>query len=226
MGTVTMPRRRARNRTRKSRNRAVRRIIVVSVEGRETEKKFFDTLNHRLTNCTVTYASRKWSKSEPMQVLDDLIAHRSKQIRSNERADGYWILIDHDRTDVDELRKVFAKARKHHCCVADSNPCFEIWLLLHLKSLDKYKRLEASGDVAKCTPSSKALERIDPTYDHNKKGKWDASPYMDKIDTAIENAERIDRTQADEPLNRLGTRVYKLIESIRNSSTSPHNPSH
>lgn len=218
MGTVAMPRRRPRKRTRKSRNRPVRRIIVVSAEGRETEKKFFDALNHRLTGCTVTYALRKRSKSEPMQVLDDLIAHRLRQIRVNERADAYWTVIDHDRTDKDELRKVFAKAKKNGCCVADSNPCFELWLLLHHKSLGKYKRLEASGDVAKCTPSSKALEQIDPTYDPDRKGKWDASPYMDKLDAAIENAERVDKTQPEEPLNCLGSRVYKLVASIINST--------
>ncbi len=214
-----MPRKRGRNRTRKSSIRSARRIIVVAVEGRETEKKFFDTLNHRLSDCTVTYATRKWSKSEPMQILDDLIAHRSKQIRANEKADGYWLIVDHDHTDQDELRNVFAKAIKHYCDVADSNPCFELWLLLHHKSLDKYKRLKASGDVAKCTPSSKALERIDSTYDPDRKGKWDASPYMDKIDVAVANAERIDRTQPEQPLKDLGTRVYKLIESIRNPST-------
>ena len=214
-----MPRKRARNRTRKSSIKAVRRIIVVAVEGRETEKKFIDALNHKLTDCTVTYAPRKWSKSEPMHVLDDLITHRSKQIRDNKRADKYWALIDHDRSDEDELRTVFTKAQKHNCDVADSNPCFELWLLLHHNRLDRYKKLEASGDMAKCAPSSKALEQIDRTYDPDKKGKWDASPYMDMIDTAIENAQRVDRTQSDEPLNRLGTRVYKLIESIRNSST-------
>lgn len=159
-----MPRKRARNRTRKSNTKAVRRIVVLAVEGRETEKKFFDALNYSLTGCNVTYAPRKRGKTEPMQVLDDLIARRSKQIRHNERADAYWTVIDHDCTDNDELRKVFAKAKKNGCCVADSNPCFELWLLLHHKSLGKYKRLEASGDVASVLllqkPSSKSIPHM------------------------------------------------------------------
>ena len=214
-----MPRRRAKYRTRRSGIRAVRRIIVVAGEGRETERRFLDALNHRLSECNVIYARRKWNRSEPMQVLDDLISQRSKQIRDNERADGYWALIDHDRTDRNELQRVFWKAKKHQCNVADSNPCFEIWLLLHHNGLNRYTGLEASGDVARCRPSERTLERIDETYNPDKKGKWDALPYMELIDVALDNARRVDKTQLDEPLSHLGTRVYRLIESIRNSST-------
>ena len=77
---------------------------------------------------------------------------------------NFGSVIDHDRADDDELRKVFTKAKERNYSVADTNPCFELWLLLHHDSLDKFKRLEASGDTAKCSPSSKALELIDSLH--------------------------------------------------------------
>lgn len=210
-----MGRRRSRPKTRKSNTRSVGKVFVVSVEGRATEKKYFDSLNHDLDGCTITYAPRRWNRTEPSQVLQDLLAYKSGQSRAKQRSDQYWLVIDHDKTDVAELARVWEKAAKNNCFVADSKPCFELWLLLHFKPLNKYQGLVASGDNSPCSPAEKLLEVEDQSYERHKKGKYKATDYMDKIAVAIQNAKRVDNDAPERPLENTGTRVYNLLSKIR-----------
>ena len=197
-----------------------RRVFYIAMEGSVTERKYFDALIKHYNIRNVRLLKKSKTRSSPSQVIQRLERQMTsrKDNYGVELNEEYWAVFDTEASPAEALKQTASRARRNRINLAESNPCFELWLLLHHNSLDSYKRLEASGDVAKCTPSAKALERIDPSYDPNKKGKWDAAPYMGMIDTAMENAERADRTQQDEPLKRLGTRVYKLIESIRKPS--------
>ena len=201
---------------RKRKTASSRKVFYIATEGSVTERKYFDALVRHYNLRNVRLLKKARTRSSPSQVIERL----ERQMRSRkddfgvELKEEYWAVFDTDKSTAEALVRLSARARRKQIQLAASNPCFELWLLLHHNSLDKYKRLEASGDTAKCTPSSKALEQIDPTYDPDKKGKWDALPYMDMVDTAMENAERADRTQPDEPLKRLGSRVYKMVDSI------------
>ena len=56
----------------------------------------------------------------------------------------------------------------------------------------------------------------------NNKGKWKAAKYMQMTNCAIENARKSDVKPNDRWLNQNGSRVYKLAQSIIDSSS--HNP--
>ena len=215
-----MGRRKSKPKTRKSNTRTVGKVFVISVEGRATEKKYFDSLKHDLEGCTITYAPRRWNRTEPFQVLQDLLAYKSSQSRGQQKSDQYWLVIDHDDTDIAEFARVWRKASQNGCYVADSKPCFELWLLLHFKPLSRYQRLEASGDHSPCYPAERLLEIEDETYERHKKGKYKAGDYMDKIAVAVQNAKQVDKCPPDKPLENIGTRVYGLLDKIRASVVS------
>jgi len=220
VGPITIGRRKSKSKTRKSNIRTVGKVFAISIEGRATEKKYFDSLNLDLEGCTITYVPRKWTRTEPFQVLQDLLAYKSMQTRVKQKSDQYWLVIDHDETDTGELRRVSAKASQNNCYVADSKPCFELWLLLHYKPLHRYHGLEASGDNSPCSPAERLLEKEDESYERHKKGKYIAIDYMDKTGLAIRHAKHADKDPKDKPLKNIGTRVYRLLDRIREMDSS------
>lgn len=214
-----MARRRAKSRSRRHKNRLIEQRYVIATEGRSTEMKYIDSLRERYGVRNVKYAPRKWNRTKPMQVLNDLLDYRASQSRDRQSLDEYWVVFDHDNCEDHELKQVQEKANRYRCKLADSKPCFELWLLLHFKPLGDFRRLETSGDNSPCSPAERYLETEDKSYDRNRKGKYDANKYLGKIHTAIRNARAVDRHSAELPLIHIGSRVYKLVESIISTST-------
>ena len=97
-------------------------------------------------------------------------------------------------------------------------PCFELWLLLHFKQLNELTGLAGSTSGGRCKPATDALKVEDPSF---RKGKVTNKRYYDEAETnrVIAKAKNLDRSNANRPLRTFGTRVHKLIESIRKSST-------
>ncbi len=219
-----MARGRAKPKTRRHKKRRVEPRFVIATEGRSTEMKYFDKLRERYGKKNVKFAPRKWNRTSPMQVLNDLIDFRSSQSRDRQRTDEYWIVIDLDKCNEQELSQVQNRARLNNCSIADSNPCFELWLLLHFKPMNEYKRLRAGGDNSPCSPLERNLERVDRSYDREKKGQYDAAKYMDNILEAIRNASTTEKYEEGATLDRFGTRVYRLVDSIRKSPGNTNNP--
>nr|WP_239514183.1 RloB family protein [Streptosporangium sp. 'caverna'] len=47
-----------------------------------------------------------------------------------------WCIFDHDGRDQNELNSLLTRAKNCGVEIAFSNPCFEVWRLLHLKSVN------------------------------------------------------------------------------------------
>ena len=207
-------------RSRGSRIRDVSKRIVIATEG-ETERIYFEemTKGERYSNVKLA----KSTKPDPDNVIKSLEQAKrkiEKKFALNDD-DEFWVVIDKDRND---LEAVVRKVKRKGYCLAESNPCFEVWLLLHYKTLNQFRRLEASGDNRPCAPAEHELEKLDNNYDSANKGKWNASKYIPKANTAIANARNSDVSPDDRWLNQIGSRVYKLAKSIIDSATSPTNP--
>src|SRR5690606_25034532 len=99
---------------------------------------------------------------------------------------------------------------------AVSNPCFEIWLLLHIKSIDEYtseqlKELTENRKLNGRTRIEKEIIDICGTYNKSNLNSVDFLPY---VETAIERARVMDVNPNHRWTNHIGTRVYLLAESI------------
>ena len=106
----------------------------------------------------------KSKKPDPDAVIKSLDQAKRKIEEKFELNDDdqFWVVIDKDRND---LQTVSKKVKRKGYCLAESNPCFEIWLLLHYKSLTQFSGLEAGGDNSACSEAERELEKLDNNYD-------------------------------------------------------------
>ncbi len=228
-----MPKRKSRPFVRKSKLRDAK-AIVIATEGELTEPIYFEALalDERFRNprVEITVLPTTEGHSAP-----DHVIRRLDKIRRNYRfyeGDELWLVIDKDKWDDSKLSRIaqlVSQEEKYY--LADSNPCFELWLLLHHRSLDCYTELEMAElkenrkEKFRSSRRRLDLELMDICGSYNR-SNLNTSHYIPHIDVAILNAENADKNKDDRWLNQIGSRVYNLAQSIINSSTSPHNPRH
>ena len=134
--------------------------------------------------------------------------------------DEFWLIIDRDdwetihKINFDELLED-CKTEKNFF-LAMSNPCFEIWLVLHLKELSEFSEEEIEL-VYKNDSISNKKNYIDKVLGDLQKRGYNKNPnpsiYLPLTKTAIDNAKKVDNGEEEYPTG-VGTHVYKLIEKL------------
>lgn len=217
---------RSRNSLMRERREAFRdaRLIVIASEGKDTERIYFTALAKEYTNPRVHVhilerSENEQNNSSPEHVLKQLNDYKSQY--ELEADDELWLVVDKDQWEDKMLSRVATEcALEVSMHMALSNPCFELWLLLHLE------------DVASLTPEEHTLwmenrrksKNADPylkvrlrqkmgTYHES---SYDALTLIAHIEDAIERARALDKTPTDRWPQTLGTRVYLLAESVMN----------
>lgn len=216
---ISMPSKRFVSRTRRSGFRDAKLIIIAS-EGTNTEKRYFEDLANAYfaPNIHVEVLNRLESGSDPQTVilaLDDFC--RRYRLRSD--YDELWLVIDVDRWQEKQLSDVGSLCAQKKYGYAVSNPCFEIWFLLHLKSLDEYPEPTLQEFRENKRPNSKHprtrldIELVSLLGSYNK-GDPDTSKFLGNVRVAIERARALDKIPDHRWPNDLGTRVYLIAEKI------------
>lgn len=208
------------------------KYIVIATEGSKTEPRYFEDLaldqryrNPRVHVEVITRDDENETSSAPNHVINQLAEY--EQVHDLVEGDELWIVIDKDKWKSSMLSEVARLVKQKGYHLADSNPCFELWLLLHRRSLDCYTELELTelkeNKKAKFRSRRRRLDLelmdICGSYDSSNLKTADYIPY---INTAIANAAKADSNKDDRWLNQIGSRVYKLAQSIIDSS--PNNP--
>lgn len=105
-------------------------IIVCEGSNREPEYfRFFDGMSSRVK--VVPVPSENGSAPK---LLIDLAIEVEKKLDANSERDRVWFVIDTDRWR-QQLHLIRIECEKHpHWKVAQSNPCFEVWLYFHAKA--------------------------------------------------------------------------------------------
>jgi len=135
-------------------------------------------------------------------------------------SDEYWAIFDIDRQTpeyLDEQAHV-ASARGDH--LAGSNPCFELWLLLHLTA-DLQGLPRAQDDRGACDKCDRRLHEIlqggDPRARGYNKAKLGAERFASEehVDLACKRARELAPDTAPElwPTS-VGTHIHRLIERL------------
>ena len=217
---------RSRNSLMRERREAFRdaRLIVIASEGKDTERIYFKALAKEYTNPRVHVHILKRSEDErnnssPEHVLKQLNNYKNQY--ELEADDELWLVVDKDRwTDAMLSRVATECTQEVSMHMALSNPCFELWLLLHLE------------DIASLTPEEQKLwmenrrksKNADPYLKvrlRQKMGAYHESAYdalslIAHVEDAIERARALDKNLNDRWPQTLGTRVYLLAESVMN----------
>lgn len=200
------------------------KMFVLSYEGKISEKKYFeDFRKSELFNdnglIEIISLKRPVNRgSDPISVKK-LLQEAKKEYRFKD-TDEFWLIIDRD--DWEEMHnhnfdKLVADCKKeNNFFLAMSNPCFEIWLILHLKDIrefndDEKQRLIVNDKI------SNSKNYIDKVLSEIQGRGYNKRPnpavFFPLIKTAVNRAKELDGENEDYP-KQLGTHIYKLVEKL------------
>ena len=200
------------------------RLIVIASEGKDTELIYFKALAKEYTNRRVHVhilerSEAEQNNSSPDHVLKQLNDYKSQY--ELEADDELWLVVDKDRWTEAMLSRVATECSQEVAMhMALSNPCFELWLLLHIedsalltpeeqKQWIENRRKSKNGD-----PYLKVRLRQKMGSYHE--SSYDALALIAHVEDAIERARALDKNPNDRWPQTLGTRVYLLAESVMN----------
>lgn len=132
----------------------------------------------------------------PDQLVRAAAAHRDRKPGA---FDEVWCVVDVDEFDV---ASAASEARRHQVRLAISNPCFELWLLLHHADCRAY--------CAGCADVIRRLRKHLPEYD---KSRLNFAHFAAGVGDAVKRARDLDATGSDHNRNP-STGVWRLVERI------------
>lgn len=200
------------------------RLIVIASEGKDTERIYFKALAKEYTNPRVHVhilerSEDEQNNSSPEHVLKQLNDYKGHY--ELESDDELWLVVDRDRWTEAMLSRVATEcAQDNFMHVALSNPCIELWLLLHLvdatllTSEEEQLWMDNRRKSKNADPYLKVRLRQEMGSYHE--SSYDAKMLIEHVDVAIARAEALDKNPADRWPQTLGTRVYLLAESVMN----------
>lgn len=108
--------------------------VIIACEGTKTEVCYFEAFFHDLIqNKNISKSSfviARHSHTDPIGVLKDLQA----ELKKDSEFEHQWIVIDRDEHE--SFADTLYQSKAIHVNVAYSNPCFELWYLLHFEDFN------------------------------------------------------------------------------------------
>lgn len=217
---------RSRNSLMRERREAFRdaRLIVIASEGKDTERIYFKALAKEYTNLRVHVhilerSENEQNNSSPEHVLQQLNDYKSKY--DLEANDELWLVVDKDRWTEAMLSHVATECSQEVAMhMALSNPCFELWLLLHMEdaaSLSPEEQEQWMKNRRRSKNADPYLKvRLRQKMGSYHESSYDALTLIAHIEDAIERARALDKNPTDRWPQTLGTRVYLLAKSVIN----------
>lgn len=190
-------------------------VFHVFTDGKNTETAYLKMLQQRFSGVVVEVSPETYGMSPEnlVKVTYDYVKRRKKKEGKYDikAEDPVWVVFDHDD------RSGFGSA-KSICCeervrTATSNPCFELWLLLHIEFFDQ--PCDQHG-------VQKRLEDVCKSYNRERGKIVDVERFIDFIQKAEKNAEnqKLRREEEGEPAGRPSTDIFKLVRALRNASSN------
>ena len=154
----------------------------------------------------------KPTQSSPDKVFAELKRYKSKNgIRET---DEFCLVIDRDRWGDAKLSEIAQGCDQQQFFLALSNPCFELWLLLHLEEvLSKGQTyLDKAFTNRNGFLKSEVRRALGGSFNPSNLKFED---FKEGLDSAITRAEAMDSDPGSRWPQNLGTRVYQVIKKIR-----------
>ncbi len=118
--------------TRHQRSTPPKRRLIVFTEGRKTEPSYLSQL-HRLHRARVVVTIDDFHGG-PLELVGSAARRRRQDLKDEKKGKGaayddYWCMFDVD--DHPHITEALVMARDNGVQVAVSNPCIELWFVLH-----------------------------------------------------------------------------------------------
>lgn len=190
--------------------REPKRRFIIFCEGAKTEPAYFEALRKRCSSALIEV------KPLPAQGVPDTLTKnavkeanqlRRKTTDSFEQRDEIWAVFDRDQHP--KFDEAVQRCESNRVGVGRSNPCFELWLILHHQDYDKPDGRHAVQ--AHC-------EKVCDGYDKDSK-TLDCTNLLEKLEFAIERADKQLKCRKEEgneygpPSTTVGNLVQAILEA-------------
>lgn len=209
--------------TRRQEHIEPRTIYLLACEGVCTEPNYIKGLVTHLKSERIIAAGTEviispHNHTDPYGVLQDLL-----NTPNRENYDELWIVIDRDEVEAkgkgfgghseQNFTRAIRECKKNNVKVACSNPCFELWIVLHFEfrntactrsDIQKtaQEKINALLPAQKQLKSIADLKSISNLYDLLK----------DNTETAMKNAKKLEDNEAEHKNPSSG--MFKLLNSM------------
>ena len=198
--------------------------FVLFCEGESTEPEYFSAIKQRWTGALITIEVRKgigvpWTiarEALKFAKAEGLMKGSRKRRNSFEQRDSVWAVFDRDEHD--KFQEAVNLCESNGIGVARSNPCFEIWLILHESDFDR-----PDGRTA----VQKELGRLRPEYDRKGGKVPNCEEMVLRVEEAEDRATVLLRRREKEgmPYGCPSTTVGELTKAIREADWHVWSPS-
>ncbi len=173
--------RRANKKPKRQHTKAERKIILVASEGvKQTEKAYFSSFNSRQSEYRVVFSDGK--NTDPIKVIKEAVTSANHKGIDLSLGDMVCAVFDTDFGKGKQIQEARRYAERHQVELFLSNPCFEVWLLLHF-------RFRSQGYHS----SDEVFNELKNRWPSDKKNLNVFQSISDRTDIAVENAMRLDR---------------------------------
>lgn len=179
-------------------------------EGRNTEPAYLSALKRASPNALVEAETFR-GVGVPMTVAERAKEYAQSRRRNKRGAsfaenDSVWAVFDRDKHH--HFDEAVDLCRRHDIGIARSDPCFELWLVLHEQDYDK---------PCNHHEIQRVLGDLRPEYDRNSAKMPDCDSLMSRIEEAEQRAERQLRRRQEEgcPYGNPSTTVFRLTRAFR-----------
>lgn len=190
--------------------------IVIACEGKVTEPHYFEECIRHYGAGMVKLRVLS-TTGVPITVVRAAVEEKSRLQTQARRTDpsqripfSVWAVFDRDEHNI---MPAFALAQQHKIGLAFSNPCFELWPLLHLHP--------AYGSQQGRHLVQKDLHSLMPSYHHQTNARVDFQAIAGKVQAALKSALTLNSSRLAEdcingcPSTTVGELVKKIIDNGR-----------
>ncbi len=201
---------RSRSLRRKVATRDVKKTLLVFCEGEKTEPEYLRALSRKSSVRDLACVDIRFESgpggSVPQTLVSKAVEARDRAVDEADEIDEFWCVFDVEwPRNHPNLKSVIQQARDNHIKLAVSNPCFELWLILH------FQDQAAWLDTADALVVRRDLD--------GSKGKGIAvAKYMPHSGEAARRAAELDKLHERNgtcfPDNNPSSGMYRLIRSV------------
>jgi hypothetical protein len=193
--------------TRRIETRQPRKTLAIFCEGERTEPAYLEALKRRPEVRDVASVDLRIEAEHgmPETLVSSAVKARDKSADEEGEIDEFWCVFDVEwPRNHPRLREAIQQARNNDINLAISNPCFELWLILHFERKSSW--LDNDG-------ARRLRRQLDGAPDKN----LDPAKYMPLVRQAMDNAivlaERHSRDGTRRPQDNPSSGMYLLVAS-------------
>lgn len=205
------------------------RLFVIATEGSDTEKIYFEALKntfiHTRSRVQIEVLNRvdfgiNANNSSPIDVLKTLDEFKKRYHLKSD--DQLWLVIDRDCQNIKDkgLSEIVQQIIQKKYFLALSNPCFELWLVLHFENPNGFDEakcaeyLKNEKENKKNDPKRLLEKKLADYLDGYKKSAFNTALLMERINQALEHAKMLPMLEGERWHSNLGTQVWALVEEL------------